>query len=252
MDNTEAKPIQHKENLLLLKIIAIKDCIEKIILQVMLQTVILPVLTDMVAVLSITAKAIFCLILKTFYMMIVVPTKSASTYLENERVLIISGASEVGKEIALELARYNVNRITLWDTGGEQLNEIANEIKQLKSRSKIFTYTLPSLSKESVQDTITKMKFEAGNVSVLMVTTDINTDTTDETMLTVETNALLNIIQQELTMYTLVRCYCCRLCVRMVKLYLFLGCQSFPTYDVGTTSWLYYHHCTTADIQQQG
>lgn len=189
------------------KIIAIKEFIERIILQVLLKSMMFEILIDLAAVLSIIAKTTFWLILRTFYAMIAVPTKSASNYFENERVLIIGGSSEVGKEIALQLARYNINRITLWDTDAEQLKEIANEIEQLKSSSKIFTYTLPCVSKESVQDTITKMKLEAGDVSMLVNAIDMDANTNDK-ILTAETNSLLNIIQQELTMYTLVRCQC--------------------------------------------
>lgn len=188
------------------KIGRIKDCIEKIVLQVILISIMDTMLTDLVAVLSIIAKTMFLLILKAFYTMVAIPARSASNYFENERVLIIGGCSELGKEIALQLARYNINRITLWDTNVEQLKEVTSEIQQLKSSSKIFTYALPSISKESVQDTINKMKLEAGDVSVLVNAIDNNTNA-NEKILTAETNSLLNIVQQELTMYTLVRCH---------------------------------------------
>ena len=209
LDNPETEEIQNincEERVpLLKKIIAITDFIERI-LQVLLKSVLYAMLTDLVAVLCIIAKTTFWVVLKMFYAMIAVPAKSSRNYFENERVLVIGGSSEIGKEIALQLARYNINRITLWDTDTERLKEVADEIKQLKSISKVFTYTLPCFSKESVQDTITRMKFEAGDVSVLVNAIDIDTNT-NEKILTAETNSLLNIIQQELTMYTMVRPY---------------------------------------------
>ena len=209
-DNPETEATQEQDckekGPLLKKIIALKDHIGRIVLQVLLKGVLHAMLTDLVAVLGIIAKTTFWVILKMFYSMIAVPEKSARNYFENERVLIIGGSSEIGREIALQLAQYNINRITLWDTDEEQLEEIADEIKQLKSGSKVFTYTVPYFSKESVQDTITKMKLEAGDVSVLVNAIDINNNTSEK-ILTAETNSLLNIVQQELTMYALVRCY---------------------------------------------
>lgn len=209
-DNPETEVTQEiickEKRPLLKKTIAIKGFIERILLQVLLKGVLYAMLTDLVAVLSIITKTTFWVIFKMFYNMIAVPAKSARNYFENERVLIIGGSSEIGKEIALQLAQYNINRITLWDTDKERLKEIADEINQLKSGTKIFTYTLPCFSKESVQDTITKMKLEAGDVSVLVNAIDVNNNT-NEKILTAETNSLLNIVQQELTMYTLVRCY---------------------------------------------
>ena len=210
LDNPETEVTQEKickEKVpLLKKIIALKDFIERILLQVLLKSVLHAMLTDLVAVLSIIAKTTFWVLFKALYTMIAVPAKSTRNYFENERVLVIGGSSEIGKEIALQLARYNINRITLWDTDAEQLKEVADEIKQLKSSSKVFTYTLPCFSKESVQDTITEMKLEAGDVSVLVNAIDITTNT-NEKILTAETNSLLNTIQQELVMYTLVRHY---------------------------------------------
>lgn len=225
----------------------IKDYTERVLLQRIIRSIMFAVLTDIVAVVSIIARTTFWLILKTFYTMIAVPTRSANNYLENERALIIGGSSEVGKEIALQLARCNTNRITLWDTDTERLTEVANEINNLKSNSKVFTYTLPSLSKDSVEDTITKMKLEAGDVSVLVNVWDSNADT-NENILTAETDSLLNTVQQELTMYTLVR-YCITMNKSLVEyinsLITCLGCQSFLTNDDGVTSWLY-HYCGTA------
>ena len=210
LDNPETEVTQEKickEKVpLLKKIIALKDFTERILLQVLLKSVLHAMLTDLVAVLSIIAKTTFWVLFKALYTMIAVPAKSTRNYFENERVLVIGGSSEIGKEIALQLARYNINRITLWDTDAEQLKEVADEIKQLKSSSKVFTYTLPCFSKESVQDTITEMKLEAGDVSVLVNAIDITTNT-NEKILTAETNSLLNTIQQELVMYTLVRRY---------------------------------------------
>jgi len=206
-DPTE-EPVQQYKNCkerlpLLKKIGTIKDYIERTVLKVVLIKIMYTILTDLVAVLSIIAKTMLLLILRAFYTMVTVPSRTANNYFENERVLIIGGSSELGKEIALQLARYNINRITLWDTDMEQLKEVESEIQQVKSSSKIFTYVLPCLSKESVQDTITKMKLEAGDVSVLVNALDDNTNT-NEKILTAETNSLLNIVQQELTMYTLV------------------------------------------------
>ena len=193
-----------KERLpLLQKITTIKDFTERIIFQVLLKSVMFEILTDLVAVLSIIAKTVFWLFLRTFYAMISVPAKSGANYFENERVLIIGGCSEIGKEIALQLARLNINCIVLWDTKAEKLEEVTNEIKELQSSSKIFIYALPCLSKEFVQDTITKMKLEAGHVSVLVNAIDIETNTNDK-ILTAETSSLLNVLQQELMMYTLV------------------------------------------------
>ena len=210
LDNPETEATQEQDckgkGPLLKKIVVIKDFIERIVLQVLLKGVLHAMLTDLVAVLSIIAKTTFWVIFKMFYSMIAVPEKSARNYFENERVLIIGGSSEIGREIALQLAQYNINRITLWDTDEEQLKEIADEIKQLKSGSKVFTYTVPYFNKESVQDTITKMKLEAGDVSVLVNAIDIKNNT-NEKILTAETNSLLNIVQQELTMYALVRRY---------------------------------------------
>lgn len=204
LDTETAEQEDYREQLpLLQKITAIKDFIERIIFQVLFRSIMFEILSDLVAVLSIIAKTIFWVILRTFYAMISVPAKSAGNYFENERVLIIGGCSEIGKEIALQLAGLNINTITLWDTNAEQLEEIANEIKELQSSSKIFTYTLPCLSKESVQDTITKMKLEAGHVSVLVNAIDIDTNTNNK-ILTAETSSLLNVLQQELMMYTLV------------------------------------------------
>ena len=207
VNNPDTEAIEqenYKQQLpLLQKITAIKDFIERTIFQVLLRSVMFEILTDLVAVLSIIAKTTFWLILRALYAMIPVPDKSAGNYFENERVLIIGGCSEIGKQIALLLAELNVNCITLWDTNAEQLEEVTNEIKELNSNSKIFTYTLPCLSKESVQDTITKMKIEAGDISVLVNAIDIDTNANGK-ILTAETNSLLNIIQQELTLYTLV------------------------------------------------
>lgn len=200
----EIQPKSYEEKLPVLRsTVGIKGFI---MFQVILIDVVQSVLTDLVVVLSVLAKTMLLLILRAFYAMIPVPAKSPNTYYENERVLIIGGTNELGKEIALQLARFNVNRITLWDTNTEQLNVVTDEIKQLNSSSTIFTYTLPSLNKESVLDTITKMKFEAGDISLLVNAIDNNNIDINEKILTTETDSLLNIIQQELMVHTMVRC----------------------------------------------
>ena len=187
---------------ILRKIIAIKDSV----VQVLLKSVMYAMLTDLVVVLSIIVKTTFWVIVKAFFTMIAVPAKSTRNYFENERALIMGATSEVGRETALKLARYGINRIILWDTNAEQLKEVVEKIKDVKSNTtKIFTYTIPSFNKESIEDTITKMKLEAGDVSLLVNAIDSNSNI-NEKILTADTNSLLNIIQQELTMYTLVRC----------------------------------------------
>ena len=192
---------------ILRKYIAIKESVERIVVQVLLKSVMHAMLTDLVVVLSIIAKTTFWVIVKAFYTLITVPEKSTRNYFENERALIMGGTSEVGRETALKLARYGINRITLWDTDAERLKEVVEEIKDVKSNTtKVFTYTIPCFNKESIQDTITKMKLEAGDVSLLVNAIDSNSNI-NEKILTADTNSLLNIIQQELTMYTLVRCH---------------------------------------------
>jgi len=157
---------------------------------------------DLLAILSIIVKTLVLLIFEKCYGMMKKPTKTKPNYFTNERVLIIGGGRGIGKEVALQLASRNTKRITIWDTDEIRLSKVTKEIKQLRGTSEVFCYVLPDLSKESIQDTIGKMKLESGDVSVLVNAID-NTDIKDK-IITADMSCLLEVVQQELTVYTLV------------------------------------------------
>lgn len=158
--------------------------------------------TDLLAILSIIVKTLVLFIFKRCYGVVKKPVKAKPNYFANERVLVIGGGRGIGKEVALQLASRNTKRITIWDTDETRLKIAIKEIRQVNGTSEVFSYVLPDLNKESIQDTIGKMKLESGDVSVLVNAID-NTDIKDK-IITADMGSLLEVVQQELTVYTLV------------------------------------------------